>query len=88
MTETMPEIIHLASKGALSVYTDKRMYEPTPGHWDTEYTRSDIHAALERDAKALYEVLGYDNTNFDASLVYSQKLDTKVVWEARLVDGY
>ncbi len=38
--------------------------------------------------EALYEVLGYDNTNFDASLVYSQKLDTKVVWEARLVDGY
>lgn len=38
--------------------------------------------------EALYEVLGYDNTNFDASLVYSQKLDTKVVWEARLVGGY
>jgi hypothetical protein len=38
--------------------------------------------------EALYEVLGYDNTNFDASLVYSQNLDTKVVWETRLVGGF
>ncbi len=37
--------------------------------------------------EALYEVLGYDNTNFDASLVYSRTLDTKIVWESRLVDG-
>jgi hypothetical protein len=37
--------------------------------------------------EALYEVLGYDNTNFDASLVYSQRLDTKVVWETRLMGG-
>lgn len=36
--------------------------------------------------EALYEVLGYDNTNFDARLVYSQILDTKIVWETRLVD--
>lgn len=35
--------------------------------------------------EALYEVLGYDNTNFDARLVYSQQLDTNVVWETRLV---
>ena len=35
--------------------------------------------------EALYEVRGYDNTNFDASLVYSQRLDTNVVWETRLV---
>lgn len=37
--------------------------------------------------EALYEVLGYDNTNFDARLVYSQPLDTKVVWETRLMGG-
>lgn len=37
--------------------------------------------------EALYEVRGYDNTNFDASLVYSQRLDTKVVWETRLMGG-
>ncbi len=37
--------------------------------------------------EALYEVLGYDNTNFDARLVYSQMLDTDVVWETRLVDA-
>ncbi len=36
--------------------------------------------------EALYEVLGYDNTNFDASLVYSRTLDTKIVWETKLVD--
>lgn len=38
--------------------------------------------------EALYEVRGYDNTNFDASLVYSQKLDTKVVWETRLIGEF
>jgi hypothetical protein len=37
--------------------------------------------------EALYEVLGYDNTNFDARLVYSRGLDTKIVWETRLVDA-
>jgi hypothetical protein len=37
--------------------------------------------------EALYEVLGYDNTNFDASLVYSHTLDTKIVWETKLVDS-
>ncbi len=37
--------------------------------------------------EALYEVLGYDNTNFDARLVYSQILDTQVVWETRLMGG-
>jgi hypothetical protein len=41
----------------------------------------------EKSYEALYEVLGYDNTNFDASLVYSKTLDTKIVWETRLVDG-
>lgn len=42
-------------------------------------------AAGQKAYEALYEVLGYDNTNFDASLVYSQRLDTKVVWETRLM---
>ncbi|HWK53778.1 MAG TPA: hypothetical protein VNR18_05365, partial [Hyphomicrobiales bacterium] len=37
--------------------------------------------------EALYEVLGFDNTNFDASLVYSQPLDTRVLWESRLIGG-
>ncbi len=44
-------------------------------------TDSDEGKAYE----ALYEVLGFDNTNFDASLVYSRSLDTKVVWETRLL---
>jgi hypothetical protein len=38
--------------------------------------------------EALYEVRGFDNTNFDASLVYSGKLDTKVVWETRLMGQF
>ena len=37
--------------------------------------------------EALYEVRGFDNTNFDASLVYSNSLDTTVVWETRLMSG-
>ncbi|HTR01179.1 MAG TPA: hypothetical protein VMH83_14360 [Candidatus Acidoferrum sp.] len=47
--------------------------------------------ALGKDDKAafeaLYEVLGYDSTNFEARLVYHHKLDTKVLWEARLIGG-
>lgn len=35
--------------------------------------------------EALYEVLGFDNTNFDAKLVYRQMLDTQVLWESRLM---
>lgn len=35
--------------------------------------------------EALYEVLGFDRTNFDAKLVYSDKLDTNVLWETRLI---
>ena len=35
--------------------------------------------------EALYEVLGFDNTNFDAKLVYKQPLDTQVLWESRLI---
>jgi hypothetical protein len=37
--------------------------------------------------EALYEVLGFDNTNFDAKLVYKQPLDTQVLWESRLIGG-
>lgn len=35
--------------------------------------------------EALYEVLGFDNTNFDAKLVYNSKLDTDVLWDTRLI---
>lgn len=35
--------------------------------------------------EALYEVLGFDNTNFDANLVYSHPLNTEVLWETRLI---
>jgi len=35
--------------------------------------------------EALYEVRGFDNTNFDAHLVYSRMLDTQVLWESRLI---
>lgn len=50
---------------------------------------SDANAAQSGDKafEALYEVLGYDNTNFEASLVYSHRLDTDIVWETRLVDA-
>ena len=37
--------------------------------------------------EALYEVRGFDNTNFDAHLVYSALLDTQVLWESRLIGG-
>ena len=35
--------------------------------------------------EALYEVVGFDKTNFGGELVYSRMLDTKVVWETRLI---
>jgi len=35
--------------------------------------------------EALYEVVGFDNTNFGGQLVYSRSLDTKVIWETRLI---
>jgi hypothetical protein len=44
---------------------------------------ADALAAFE----ALYEVRGFSNTNFDASLVYSAGLDTRVLWENRLLDS-
>lgn len=36
--------------------------------------------------EALYEVLGFDKTNFGGELVYSRPLDTKVIWETRLIN--
>ena len=36
--------------------------------------------------EALYEVFGFDKTNFGGELVYSRKLDTKVIWETRLIN--
>lgn len=35
--------------------------------------------------EALYEVLGFSNTNIDAKLVYSNTLDTQVLWQNRLL---
>jgi len=35
--------------------------------------------------EALFEVLGYDNTNFDAKLVYRKTLDTQVIWDSKLL---
>lgn len=35
--------------------------------------------------EALYEVLGFSNTNFDANLAYLAPLDTKVLWQNRLL---
>ncbi len=35
--------------------------------------------------EALFEVLGYDNTNFDAKLVYRKGLDTQVIWDSKLL---
>ena len=36
--------------------------------------------------EALYEVSGFDSTNFKASLEYSKSLDTELIWEARLTN--
>lgn len=35
--------------------------------------------------EALYEVFGFDRTNFGGELVYSHALDTRVIWETRLI---
>jgi len=35
--------------------------------------------------EALYEVMGFDHTNFGGELVYSRALDTPVIWETRLI---
>jgi len=36
--------------------------------------------------EALYEVFGFDYTNFGGELVYSRALDKQVVWETRLIN--
>jgi len=36
--------------------------------------------------EALYEVMGFDRTNFGGQLVYSRPLDTRVIWETRLIN--
>ena len=35
--------------------------------------------------EALYEVQGFDHTNFGGELVYTRPLDTDVIWETRLI---
>ncbi len=45
----------------------------------------DGQAGQEVAFEALYEVLGFSNTNFDANLVYSAALDTDVLWQNRLL---
>src|SRR5690606_433712 len=42
---------------------------------------ADGEAAFE----ALYEVRGFNHTNFEATLVYASALDTRVVWQNRLL---
>jgi len=44
-----------------------------------------LAAGSEAAFEALYEVLGFNSTNFEAKLVYSKPLDTKVLWENRLL---
>jgi len=36
--------------------------------------------------EALYEVFGFDRTNFGGELVYSWEMDTRVIWETRLIN--
>jgi hypothetical protein len=36
--------------------------------------------------EALYEVQGFDHTNFGGELVYSRPLDTRVIWETRMIN--
>jgi hypothetical protein len=40
---------------------------------------------IENAYEALYEVRGFNKTNFDTQLVFNKRLDTKVVWETRLL---
>ena len=48
----------------------------------TEGLQADAPLSIE----ALFEVFGFDNTNFGGELVYSQPLDTEVIWETRLIN--
>jgi len=36
--------------------------------------------------EVLFEVFGFDNTNFGGELIYSHALDTQVIWETRLIN--
>jgi len=36
--------------------------------------------------EVLFEVFGFDKTNFGGELVYSHALDTRVIWETRLIN--
>ncbi|HWK55259.1 MAG TPA: hypothetical protein VNR18_12865 [Hyphomicrobiales bacterium] len=40
--------------------------------------------AQMREFEALYEVVGMHNTNFDARLLHSQLLDSRIIWETKL----
>ena len=42
-------------------------------------------ADAESAFEALYEVLGFSKTNFDANLVYSATLNTEVLWQNQLL---
>lgn len=57
----------------------------TPEKLATLEKALDPKGGAEPAFEALYEVLGYDNTNMDAKLVYSSPLDTTVLWDARLI---
>jgi hypothetical protein len=46
----------------------------------------ELSPAGAKSFEALYEVLGYDKTNFGGELVYTRPLDTKVIWETRLIN--
>jgi hypothetical protein len=46
---------------------------------------ADSRVQQESAFEALYEVLGFSNTNFDANLAYFAPLDTQVLWKNRLL---
>lgn len=56
----------------------------------TSASLAELDAELDMDRpasfEALYEVFGFDNTNFGGELVYTRKLDTRVIWETRLIN--
>jgi hypothetical protein len=44
-----------------------------------------VSTEAETAFEALFEVLGFNSTNFEARLVYSNALDTRVLWQNRLL---
>ena len=36
--------------------------------------------------EVLFEVFGFDKTNFGGEVIYSHALDTQVIWETRLIN--